>query len=78
MNKSNINWLSKPIQIGIRSDGEKAFAVGKDTGSAQIIVAINSRVPKDVEAGTTRTLEQILKFSHPDAWEWDEEAIAKI
>lgn len=75
LTKRNIKRI-KPVEIGTRSDGTKAIAVGKspDYDNA-IVVALQDEDGFDPDL---LLLPQLLKFSDPEAWRWDEQALDEI
>ncbi|HEY9644381.1 MAG TPA: hypothetical protein V6C57_28055 [Coleofasciculaceae cyanobacterium] len=65
-----------PIEIGTRSDGVKAIAVGKSPDyENSIVVALQDDEGFEPDL---YLLPQLLKFAGPDDWKWDEEALDKV
>ena len=58
--------LSKPVKLATRTDGDVLWLVGhnKKRGD-QAVVRIGS-------GETLYSIDQVLKFSHPDAWKWED------
>ena len=61
--------------MGSSTDGRFVFAVGKTKDTKEIAVVVSSTPPSNLKSVPIRTIDQLLKFSHPDAWQRDKEAI---
>ena len=74
INPEQVDFVDAPIAIGTRSDNKELFFLGysQEFDGLPVVSFDKSKKKRLI------LLDQILKNSQPNAWEWNQDAIDKI